>query len=89
MFRHLFRQACLAVSALWLSFGTNQLAMAEDAFKSPDVLVLGDLQLGLGAGAAFIEFLKKLFATFKLIVNKVFFCTYYCTKNLGCFKEFF
>ena len=59
MVRKFLMHACLAVPAFWLSFGPTPLAMAQDAFTSPDVLVLGDSQLSFGAGVAFIEFLKK------------------------------
>ena len=59
MIRKFVMQVCLAVPALCLFVGSDQLAMAQDAFQSPDVLVLGDSQLSFGAGVAFIEFLKK------------------------------
>ena len=42
-----------------LTIGTLAPAVAQDAFTSPDVFVLGDSQLSFGAGVAFIEFLKK------------------------------
>lgn len=35
-------------------------AFADDAFKSPDILVLGDSQLSFGAGPAFVDFLSML-----------------------------
>ncbi len=35
-------------------------AKAEDSFKSPDILVLGDSQLSFGAGPAFVDFLTML-----------------------------
>ncbi len=59
MTRKFAGQVILAVMAIGLSFGLHQTASAQDAFKSPDVLVLGDSQLSFGAGVAFIEFLKK------------------------------
>lgn len=35
-------------------------ARADDGFKSPDILVLGDSQLSFGAGPAFVDFLTML-----------------------------
>ncbi len=52
-------QVCLAVPTLWLSLGSNDPAMAQSKFQSPDVFILGDSQLSFGAGVAFIEFLEK------------------------------
>lgn len=48
-----------AIALLILLFSTPH-ASAQDSFRSPDVLVLGDSQLSFGAGVAFIEFLKKI-----------------------------
>ncbi len=59
LIRKLLLQTCLVVPSLWLSFGSPDLAKAQDKFQSPDVFVLGDSQLSFGAGIAFIEFLKK------------------------------
>ena len=36
------------------------IAQAEQSFKSPDILVLGDSQLSFGAGPAFVSFLNML-----------------------------
>jgi hypothetical protein len=52
-------QALLGALAFWWSVGFNGMALAEEKFQSPDVLVLGDSQLSFGAGVAFIEFLRK------------------------------
>jgi hypothetical protein len=47
------------ILATCLIAGTTA-ALAEDPFKSPDILVLGDSQLSFGAGPAFVDFLTML-----------------------------
>lgn len=51
------------IKALFFSLVTAvsaTLAQAEQSFKSPDILVLGDSQLSFGAGPAFVDFLTML-----------------------------
>ncbi len=54
------RLCCLLFACLLFSIAPDQTAQADQAFKSPDILVLGDSQLSFGAGPAFVDFLSML-----------------------------
>ena len=47
------------VLALAVGLSSTCGARAEDAFRSPDILVLGDSQLSFGAGQAFVDFFRQ------------------------------